>query len=79
GQRVSDSSWARYSPRKPDPDASRPQRPNVVTVPDKVKFTDENPALIGVRGAGTRSGAVVRTIGTSDASPQEARRIFNAI
>ena len=79
GQRVTDSSWARYSPRKPDPDASRPQRPNVVTVPDKVRFTDENQALIGVRGAGTRSGAVVRTIGTSDASPQEARRIFNAI
>lgn len=79
GQRITDSSWARYSPRKPDPDASRPQRPGVVTVPDKVKFTDENPALIGVRAAGSRSGAVVRTIGTSDASPQEARRIFNAI
>lgn len=79
GQRVTNSSWARYSPRKPDPDASRPQRPSVVKVPDTVGFTDENPALLGVRGAGTRSGAVVRTIGTSDAAPQETRRIFNEL
>ncbi|WP_332775448.1 hypothetical protein [Polaromonas sp.] len=79
GLRVADSSWARYSPRKPDPDGSRPQRPGVVKVPDTVGFTDENPALIGVLGAGTRSGAVVRTIGTSDAAPQETRRIFNAL
>jgi hypothetical protein len=79
GLRVTDSSWAHYSPRKPDPDASRPQRPGVVKVPDTVAFTDESTALHGVRGAGTRSGAVVRTIGTSDAAPQETRRIFNAL
>lgn len=79
GLRVTNSSWARYSPRKPDPDAGRPQRPGVVKVPDAVGFSDENPALIGVRGAGTRSSAVVRTIGTSDAAPQETRKIFNAL
>ncbi|MGH8831436.1 MAG: hypothetical protein ACREXV_10125 [Polaromonas sp.] len=79
GQRVTDSSWARYSPRKPDPDASRPSRPGVVKVPDAEAFSDENPALTGVRAAGTRSGAVVRLRGTSDAVPQQARRVLNAI
>lgn len=79
GVRINDGTWAHYSPQKPDPDQARPQRPEVVKVPRARAASDENPALTGVRAAGTRSGAVVRLRGTSDAAPQEARRIFNAI
>lgn len=77
GTRLSDGSWARYSPRKPDPDHARPQRPGVVKMPETKAASDENPALQGVLAAGTRSGAVVRLRGTSDAAPQEARRVIN--
>lgn len=79
GIRITGSKWAHYSPRKPDPDAARPQRPGVGTVPDAEGFSDENPATLGVKGAGTRSSAVVRLRGTSSASPQEARRLLNGM
>jgi hypothetical protein len=79
GVRINDGSWADYSPRKPDPDAGRPERPGVVKVPGKKAFSDENGALHGVRAAGTRSGSVVRLVGTSDAAPQQTRKIFNAM
>lgn len=36
---------------------------------------DESRAMQGIRGAGTRSGSVVRLAGTSYASPQVARRL----
>ncbi|MDO8388227.1 MAG: hypothetical protein Q7T13_17760 [Polaromonas sp.] len=77
GTRITGTRWAHYSPQKPDPDASRRQRPGVVKVPDAEAFSDENPATPGVSAAGTRSGATVRLRGTSDASPQEARRLLN--
>ena len=77
GTRIADGSWAHYSPRKPDPDASRPERPVVVKVPDTQAFSDENAALLGLKAAGTRSGGVARLVGTSDAAPQAARRILN--
>jgi hypothetical protein len=77
GTRITGPRWAHYSPQKPDPDASRRQRPGVVKVPDAEAFSDENPATPGVSAAGTRSGATVRLRGTSDASPQEARRLLN--
>lgn len=77
GTRITGPRWAHYSPQKPDPDAGRPQRPGVVKVPDAEAFSDENPATPGVSAAGTRSGATVRLRGTSDASPQEARRLLN--
>lgn len=77
GTRITGPRWAHYSPQKPDPDAARPQRPGVVKIPDAAAFSDENPAATGVNAAGTRSSAVVRLRGTSDASPQEARRILN--
>ncbi len=77
GTRIADGSWAHYSPRKPDPDASRPERPVVVKVPDTQAFSDENAALLGLKAAGTRSGGVARLAGTSDAAPQAARRILN--
>lgn len=79
GIRITGSRWAHYSPQKPDPDAARSQRPGVVKIPDAAAFSDENPATLGVNGAGTRSSAVVRLRGTSDASPQEARRILNSM
>ncbi|MEO8022603.1 hypothetical protein [Polaromonas sp.] len=78
GTRITGPRWAHYSPQKPDPDAGRPQRPGVVNTPDTEAFSDENPAMTGVNAAGTRSGAAVRLRGTSDASPQVARKILNA-
>lgn len=79
GTRITGPKWAHYSPQKPDPDAARPQRPGVVKVPDTQAYSDENPAALGVNAAGTRSSAVVRLRGTSDASPQAARKLFNAM
>jgi hypothetical protein len=74
---ISDPKWALYSPRKPDPDATRPERPGVVKVPRAEGFGDENPVLQGVTAAGTHSGALVRLRGTSAASPQVTRRLVN--
>ena len=79
GTRIVGPRWAHYSPQKPDPDAGRPERPGVVKVPDAAAFSDENPALTGVRATGTYSSSAVRLRGTSDAAPQETRRIFNAM
>lgn len=68
---------ARYSPRLPDPDATRlPQRYGVKKVPVQLAVSDESTALWGVLGAGSRSGGVVRLFGTSCASPQTARKHF---
>ncbi|MGE0348658.1 hypothetical protein [Hydrogenophaga sp.] len=69
--------FALYSPRKPDPDAGRPQRPGVKKVPETLKPCDDNPALWGVLGAGSRSGSVVRLAGTSSAAPLQARQLIN--
>ena len=69
--------FALYSPRKPDPDAGRPQRPGVKKVPEMLKPCDDNPALWGVLGAGSRSGSVVRLAGTSSAAPVQARELIN--
>lgn len=71
------SHFALYSPRKPDPDAGRPQRPGVKKVPDTLAVSDDNPALWGVLGAGSLSGSVVRLAGTSSAAPLQARRLIN--
>lgn len=79
GTRVIGSRWAHYSPRRPDPDRTRPERPGVVKVPGTSAFSDENETLVGLRAAGTRSGCVVRLVGTSDAAPQIARDILNAL
>lgn len=79
GVRVTNSTWAHYSPRKPDPDAGRPERPGVRKVPDTQAYSDENPILLGLKGASTRSGGVARLVGTSDAAPQVTRKVFNAL
>ena len=78
GQRVAGERWAAYSPQAPDPDGSRPQRPGVVKVPDGAAPSDENPALPGLLGAGSRSGGATRLAGTSAAAPQLARQLLNA-
>ena len=64
---------ARYSPRTPDPDASRPERKGVQKIPDRFAVSDDHAMLWGVRAAGTRSAAQVRLVGTSMAAPQVAR------
>ncbi len=79
GVRVAGPMWAKYSPRKPDPDAGRPERPGVVKVPATHAYSDENPVLLGLKAASTRSGGVVRLVGTSDAAPQITRKVFNAL
>ena len=76
---MSDGSWARYSPRAPDPDHARPAHSGVVRTPDKHAASDENLALTGIRGAGTSSSSAVRLQGTSDAAPQQNRRLLNAL
>ncbi len=68
---------ALYSPRNPDPDASRPERKNVRKVPSVLAISDDSAALWGVRSAGTRSASSVRLVGTSMASPQVARDRLN--
>jgi hypothetical protein len=77
-RRVSDDTWAHYSPQRPDPDDARPERPGVVKMPREAGYGDENPALPGVPGAGTRSGGIVRIAGTSAAAPQVARARLDA-
>jgi len=69
--------FARYSPRTPDPDAGRPQRPGVKKIPDTLAVSDDNVALWGVLGAGSLSGSVVRLAGTSSAAPLLARELLN--
>jgi hypothetical protein len=78
GDARSDAKWALYSPRKPDPDRTRPERRGVVKVPRAEGDGDENPILQGVTGAGTRSGGIVRLKGTSAAAPQVTRQLLNA-
>ncbi|HEY3046195.1 MAG TPA: hypothetical protein VGJ72_01860, partial [Polaromonas sp.] len=79
GVRQAGPMWAHYSPRKPDPDASRPERPGVVKMPATHADSDENPVLVGLKAAGTRSGGVARLVGTSDAAPQVTRKVFNGL
>jgi len=79
GTRITGPMWANYSPRKPDPDAARPERQGVVKIPATQAFSDENPVLLGLKAAGTRSGGVARLVGTSDAAPQVTRKLFNAL
>ena len=79
GVRVSDGSWAHYSPQAPDPDPTQPRRPGVVRVPDRQAFSDQNAAATGLYAAGTASGSRVRLVGTSSAAPQQAREELNRL
>lgn len=73
------SQWSLYSPRRDDPDASRPQREGVVRVPSRMAWGDQDPVLLGLLASGTFSGSTVRLVGTSGSAPLEARRLFNAL
>ena len=79
GTRLSDGSWALYSPQKPDPDQARPQRAGVVKTPTAQSPADEDAAHTGVRAAGTFSGSAVRMRGTSAAAPQQTRKVLNGM
>jgi hypothetical protein len=48
-------------------------------VPDVHEASDDNAVLLGLLAAGTRSGAAVRLVGTSAASPQRARKLLNGM
>lgn len=81
GLRILGEGWstqALYSPREPDPDASRPQRPGVVRVPDRMAWGDESPVLLGLRSTGTLSGSVARLVGTSGSTPLVSRQLLDA-
>lgn len=72
GLRLSDDVSSRYSSLGPSRGADRQG-------PDFVLPTDEAPELLGIRAAGTVSGATFRLVGTSTASPQGARRILGPV
>ena len=79
GVRASDGRWAHYSPQRPEPDPTRARRTGVNNVPDVHEASDDNAVLLGLLAAGTRSGATVRLVGTSAASPQRARKLLNGV
>ncbi|MGM9427443.1 hypothetical protein [Hydrogenophaga sp. MI9] len=67
---------APYSPRLHDT-SDRPRRPEVKQSPDCMAPGDERVELWGVRGAASRSGAVVRLGGTSVSVAQVVRTLAN--
>jgi hypothetical protein len=78
GIRESDGSEAEYSPRNTLP--PRPStRPGAQRKVDEFAVTEESVTLHGVRAAGSLSGSTMRLSGTSDAAPQIARDLFNAL
>jgi hypothetical protein len=70
GYRLRDGKFAKYS-------GSGPSEELPAKNPRWAAVTEESPALVGLRAAGTRSGSTVRLTGTSVASPQGARRLAN--
>lgn len=82
GTRLIGEGWshpAPYSPRLPDPDASRVQRAGVVRTPSRLAMADESAALPGLSASATLSGSKVRLVGTSGCAPLVARDIFNQL
>jgi Subtilase family len=80
GQRQSDLDFAEYSPRSVY--SPRPKREGTPEFKEKqlhYAISEESRTLHGVRAAGTRGGGTVRLSGTSDAAPQVARELFNAL
>jgi hypothetical protein len=65
-----------YASAGPAPGAASPAA-GARRSPDASAICDESRALPGIRGAGTRSGVVVRLQGTSFASPQFARSLVD--
>lgn len=68
---------APYSPPWETTTQTRPRRPNAKEEPDTVAISDLGSAVSGVRAGATRSGAVVRLVGTSSAVPLVARLLIN--
>ena len=78
GVRESNLSVAEYSPRN-ETTSGGFSRPGTRRKVDQFATTEESVTLHGVRAAGTLSGSTVRFSGTSAASPQIARDLFNAL
>ena len=78
GIRESDGSEAEYSPRN-EPTPSPFSRPGTRRLVNQFAVTEESVTLHGVRAAGSLSGSTIRLSGTSDAAPQIARDLFNAL
>ncbi len=78
GTVISDGNWTRYSPRKPDPDRERRERPGVIKTPDTSAPSDESRAVIGMGAAGTRSGSWVRLGGTTGHAQDIQRNVAGA-
>jgi len=64
-----------YSPRWEDADDARLNGRK--KAPDTMQHSDDSLALWGLRAAGSRSGAVVRLVGTSSAVPLAVREIVS--
>ncbi len=80
GTRRSDGTAAAYSPRRPySLRSKRAGTPEYRGRPLYYANTDESPVLRGVRAAGARAAGSVRLAGTSDAAPQVARTLYNAV
>jgi hypothetical protein len=80
GRRIVGFGWSNeslYSPREPDPDASRTERPGVVKVSDRMAWGDETAILLGLRSSGTYSGSVARLVGTSGSTPLITRELLS--
>jgi hypothetical protein len=77
GVRDTDLAVADYSPH--DMYSLRSARADTRPAMHYYASTEESKTLHGVRAAGTRSSSTVRLSGTSDAAPQIARDLFNAL
>jgi hypothetical protein len=82
GYRLIDEWWSTYSSSGPQRErpASRDTLPDTLREgPDYALPTDETYTLLGIRGAGNRSGGVFRLVGTSTAAPQLARLLASGV
>jgi hypothetical protein len=84
GYRLIDKWWSNYSSSGPLRERAASVARNVDsgtlrTGPDYALPTDETYTLLGIRGAGNRSGGVFRLVGTSTAAPQLARLLANGV
>lgn len=84
GYRLIDKWWSHYSSSGPLRERAASVARNadsgtLRTGPDYALPTDETYTLLGIRGAGNRSGGVFRLVGTSTAAPQLARLLANGV
>lgn len=71
------TTFAPYSPPWDSAKQTRSRRKGTKEEPEFVAISEYSSSARGVRAAATRSGAVVRLVGTSSAVPQVARLLIN--